>query len=152
VNQYLCQKLVQHPYFSLALPKSTGLEEFGPQWVNSIISSSPDISTEDLLATLCSVIAYGVSSSLQSTDVTPQEIYLCGGGRHNLALRSALVEAMPFAEILDYSQLGYDPDLREAVAFAILGDAFLLGETSTWPTTTGARKSSILGNLVRPRP
>ena len=58
---------------------------------------------------------------------------------------------MPGIVFADYSQLGFDADLREAMAFALLADAKLLGEDSTWPSTTGAAKPSVLGNVVHSR-
>jgi len=149
-DQNLFEELVQHPYFSAELPKSTGLELFGPKWVDDICDRFPDVSLEDMLATLCGIVGYSVSSSLKMAPEYPRFIYCCGGGRHNLALMCALRAALPDVVIRDYSELGFDADLREAMAFALLGDAFLLGEVSTWPTTTGGKKSSILGNVVHP--
>ncbi|MDE0585017.1 MAG: anhydro-N-acetylmuramic acid kinase [Planctomycetota bacterium] len=151
VNHELYQLLTSNPYFSKTLPKSTGLELFGSRWLAEICNSNPQLLNEDILATLCSVAAYGVSSSLVSADLAPSTIYLCGGGRHNRALVKALRSEMPKVVFGDYSQLGFDADLREAIAFALLADAKLLGECSTWPSTTGAVKPSVLGNVVHSR-
>lgn len=151
VNAKLLQELIAHPFFTKGLPKSTGLELFGSSWLEEICESHSELSDEDILATICKVVAYGVSSSLSSQGLAPEQMYLCGGGRHNRALVAALCFEMPAIEFCDYSQLGFDADQREAVAFALLADAHLLGETSTWPSTTGAKKSSVLGNVVHSR-
>ncbi|MFT7516263.1 MAG: anhydro-N-acetylmuramic acid kinase [Myxococcota bacterium] len=150
VNHKLLRELKDIAYFALPAPKSTGLEIFGHQWVDSICRQHPDVSGSDMLATFCEIASYGVRSSLEAIDLAPTIIYLCGGGRHNPALVGALARNMPNTEFADYSKLGFDADLREAVAFALLADANMLGETATWPSTTGAKKSSILGNLVHP--
>ena len=151
VNSGLYQLLISNPYFSKKLPKSTGLELFGSRWLAEICDAYPQLSNEDILATLCAVVAYGVSSSLASAGLSPPTIYLCGGGRHNRALVKTLQSEMPGIVFADYSQLGFDADLREAIAFALLADAKLLGEDSTWPSTTGAAKPSVLGNVVHSR-
>ncbi|MBC8369706.1 MAG: anhydro-N-acetylmuramic acid kinase [Planctomycetes bacterium] len=150
VNDALLDELKGHPYFAKLPPKSTGLELFGRQWVDSIRDRYPQLSTADILATLCEVVTYGLSSSLTMSGLSPKQIYLCGGGRRNLALVASRRANLPHIEFLDYSELGFDADLREAVAFALLADAHILGETSTWPSTTGAKKSSVLGNVVHP--
>ena len=151
VNSELYLLLISNPYFSKKLPKSTGLELFGSRWLGEICDAHPQLSSKDILATLCSVVAYGVSSSLASAGLSPSTIYLCGGGRHNRALVKALQSEMPGIVFADYSQLGFDADLREAIAFALLADAKLLGEYSTWLSTTGAVKPSVLGNVVHSR-
>jgi anhydro-N-acetylmuramic acid kinase len=141
----LLEDLQKHPYFSLKAPKSTGLELFGPKFIKNLRLERYELSVSEILATLCQLSAWGISSSLIREAREPKTLYLCGGGRKNLALVGALSRQLPNTEILDYEKSGFDADLREAVAFALLGDAYLLGETSTWPTTTGARKSVILG-------
>jgi anhydro-N-acetylmuramic acid kinase len=151
VNSELYQLLISNPYFSKKLPKSTGLELFGSRWLAEICNTNPHLLNEDILATLCSVVAYGISSSLACADLTPSTIYLCGGGRHNRALVKALSSEMPEIVFSDYSDLGFDADLREAIAFALLADANLLGECSTWPSTTGTARPSVLGNVVHSR-
>ncbi|MDP7061553.1 MAG: anhydro-N-acetylmuramic acid kinase, partial [Planctomycetota bacterium] len=57
----------------------------------------------------------------------------------------ALGRHLGVTRVFSYQDLGWNPDFREAVAFALLADAFLLGEPSTWPTTTGATASAVLG-------
>jgi anhydro-N-acetylmuramic acid kinase len=151
VNSGLYQLLISNPYFSKKLPKSTGLELFGSRWLAGICDAHPQLPNEDILATLCAVVAYGISSSLASAGLSPSTIYLCGGGRHNRALVKTLQSVMPEIVFADYSRLGFDADLREAIAFALLADAKLLGEYSTWPSTTGAAKPSVLGNVVHSR-
>ena len=151
VSSELYPLLISNPYFSKKLPKSTGLELFGSRWLAAICDAHPQLSNEDILATLCAIVAYGVSSSLASAGLSPSTIYLCGGGRHNRALVKTLQSEMPEIVFADYSRLGFDADLREAIAFALLADAKLLGEYSTWPSTTGAVKPSVLGNVVHSR-
>ncbi|MCP4094308.1 MAG: anhydro-N-acetylmuramic acid kinase [Planctomycetes bacterium] len=145
INESLLTELQADPYFALAPPKSTGLELFGANFVAEIRKNHPQISLEDLLATLVELVAWSVSSSLKVAGWQGGPVYMCGGGAHNLAIREALDRHLGVTRVFSYQDLGWNPDFREAVAFALLADAFLLGEASTWPTTTGASAPAVLG-------
>ncbi|MFC1627709.1 anhydro-N-acetylmuramic acid kinase, partial [Gemmatimonadota bacterium] len=45
-------------------------------------------------------------------------------------------------------ELGIPIDAREAVAFALLADAFLMGVPANVPAVTGAKHPVVLGSLV----
>jgi len=145
VDEALLTELQANPYFALEPPKSTGLELFGANFIAEIRKNHPKIQVADLLATLVELVAWSVSSSLRAAGWQGGPVYLCGGGAHNLAVREALDRHLGVTRVFSYQDLGWNPDFREAVAFALLADAFLLGEPSTWPTTTGATASAVLG-------
>jgi len=46
--------------------------------------------------------------------------------------------------------LGIKSDAKEAVAFAVLGNEFLLGGTNNLPCATGATRAVRMGKLVLP--
>lgn len=151
--------LRQDPFFARPLPKSTGLERFGPALARSLRDRNPTARLEDLLATLVDLAAWSVAECLRQAHAPPGlAIYLCGGGAHNPALRQALGRHLGSASaVRDYADLAPPGDLRgdgglrEAVAFALLGDAFLRGEPATWPSTTGCLRPARLG-LLCPAP
>ena len=145
VAKKLLTDLQADPYFAQAPPKSTGLEHFGVNFVKDLRAATPDLTLPDLLATLVELVAWSIFTSLKVADWQGGPVFLCGGGAHNLAIREALDRHLGVTRIFSYQDLGWNPDFREAVAFALLADAFLLGEPSTWPTTTGARSPAVLG-------
>jgi anhydro-N-acetylmuramic acid kinase len=51
---------------------------------------------------------------------------------------------MPIRNFADY---GYDPDLREAVAFAVLASESIVGNPNNVPVATGARWPVVLGKI-----
>ncbi len=144
----LLQHLQEDAYFTLPIPKSTGLEHFGLPLARHLRSLAPDAQLEDLLATLAELGAWSVAQSLRQAGWQGGAVYVAGGGVHNLGLKAALVRHLGASRLHSYDELGWDGDSREAVAFALLGDAFLHGETSTWPTTTGCQTPSVLGQWV----
>lgn len=151
----LLAELQADRYFARELPKSTGLERFGRAFAGKVRAAAPSAELPDLLRTCCALAAWAVAESLStacggSPASIQLPIYLCGGGAHNLGLVAELRAAMPQAELRSYRDLGGDPDLREAVAFALLADAFLAGEPASWPTTTGCERPARLGSCFLP--
>ncbi|RMH02401.1 MAG: anhydro-N-acetylmuramic acid kinase [Planctomycetota bacterium] len=139
------------PFFGRPFPRSTGLEAFGEPLVRELRRTAPQTRLEDLLATLVDLAAWAVGDALERLEWPGGPVFLCGGGARNPTLVKALRRYLePRYEIRDYAALGWDPSLREAVAFALLADAFLAGEPASWPSTTGVRRPARLGRLVPP--
>lgn len=145
-------QLQEDPYFSLPAPKSTGLEHFGSHFLQKLRHLAPEIPPADHMATLVELAAWAVADSLRTAGWQGGEVYAAGGGAHNPALWEALERHLGTHRLHPLENLpgAWRGDLREAVAFALLGDAFLLGETATWPTTTGCRQAAVLGNWCPP--
>lgn len=149
----LAEQLRADPFFSRPLPRSTGLERFGRPLARAVRGRFPAAALPDLLATLADFAAWSVATTLRQAGAPAGlPIHLCGGGADNPVLVAALVRQWTGpATIRHYSDLAPPGDLRgdgglrEAVAFAILGDAFLLGEPATWTSTTGGRQPALLG-------
>ncbi|MGB0685071.1 MAG: anhydro-N-acetylmuramic acid kinase [Planctomycetota bacterium] len=141
------RELQDDPYFLLPPPKSTGLERFGAPFVAQLRRVAPDAAAPALMATLVEVVAWSVASSLREAGWQGGEVYAAGGGVHNRSLWGALERHLGGSRLHRLEELpgGWSGDLREAVAFALLGDAFLLGEAATWPSTTGCRQGAVLG-------
>lgn len=137
--------LQEDEYFPMPVPKSTGLERFGPSLAQKARNFAPDARLEDLLATLAELLAWSVAESLKNAGWRGGPIYVAGGGLHNAGIHDALKRHLGSTRVHSYADLGHNPDSREAVAFALLGDAFLLREPSTWPTTTGCHTPGVLG-------
>jgi anhydro-N-acetylmuramic acid kinase len=149
VRQELLAVFREDPWFARPLPRSTGLERFGEPLAGRLRAAAPDASLEDLLASACAGVAWSVADSLQRAGWRGGEVRLCGGGARNPVLVKALRNQLePAGELLPYAGLGWDPDLREAVAFALLADAFLCGEPATWAGTTGAVRPALLGRWI----
>jgi len=151
VRKDLLTVLVAEPWFARPLPRSAGLERFGGPLVDRIEAFRPAVGLEDGLATLVELAAWAVAASLRGSGWQGGSVHPCGGGARNPALVAALqrhLQDLPGTQVRPYAELGADPDLREAVAFALLADAFLMGEASSWPSTTGAARPCRLGRWV----
>ena len=76
------------------------------------------------------------------------EVFLLGGGARNPCLVEAIKEELDGITIRQGSELGVDPDAREALAFAGLAWGYLNGLETNVPAATGSAEGRILGSMT----
>lgn len=143
-------ELKGHPYLKLPIPKSTGREMFGDDYVASILERYKSSKAEDVVATLTWFTAYCISYHYYEYVEkihTLDELIISGGGSHNKAIRKYLSELMPEVSILVQEDIGFNSDAKEAIAFVILANETLHKQPSNVPSATGASKPAILGKI-----
>ncbi len=151
-EEFLESVLKSHPFLSKSPPKSTGREEFGPEYFESI-SCGWEGSPEDWVATLAAFTADTIADAVDRFVSTPEskgEMIVSGGGVHNRAIMNRLRERLSNWELMSSEELGLDPDAKEAVGFAILANETLAGHPGNLPKLTGARHAAILGKISLP--
>jgi anhydro-N-acetylmuramic acid kinase len=157
VDAALLAELHRHPYLAQPPPKSTGRELFGRGFVYPLLDrwkartpSVPDGNPlDDLLATLTRFTAEAIARSYREhLPAAPDEVYLCGGGAHNQTLVGHLRELCAPAPVKDTGTLAIDPDAKEAIAFAVLGNETLFGRPGNIPRATGALGPRVLGKIT----
>jgi anhydro-N-acetylmuramic acid kinase len=154
VREDLLAELLRHPFLATPPPRSTGREEFGEAFLDSLLrrASPSDASDwDDLLATLTRFTAEAVAESFRRflPEGAVDEVVLAGGGARNPVLRDALRTALaPLPVRTGAEALGVDPDAREAAAFALLAWAHLKGVPANVPAATGASGPRVLGSLT----
>jgi anhydro-N-acetylmuramic acid kinase len=153
VDASLLGRLVQDPFFASAPPKSTGREHFGRGFVGRLTGGLTPGSDEqrwcDLIATLTMLTARTIGDAYRNW-VFPRgvdEVYLMGGGTHNPALVQAIEDELG-VPLKKGGDLGVDPDVREALAFAVLAWAHTHGVAGNVPSATGASGSRVLGSFT----
>ena len=138
------------PYFAVAPPKSTGRELFDPAFIAAFVErcrrAKPDASSGDIIATAVGVTAESIADAFSRFVPEPvRELIVSGGGAENPALVGAIASALPSVVVRRFSDVFFDGEAKEAVAFALLGYLHLLGEPGNLPSVTGARGPRILG-------
>lgn len=141
----LLDRLLAHPFLSLAPPKSCGREQFNLTWLQTQLSG--DELAADVQATLTRFTARTIADAIRQYCGLPDEIYVCGGGAHNRALMAALHDLLPGCRIDMTRALGLPENLVEATAFAWLARCALHNLAGNLPTVTGARGPRILGAI-----
>lgn len=136
------------PFFRLDPPRSTGRERFGAERVEAWLREHDELPAEDLLATLTELTARTVADALERVPFGLDELVLCGGGARNGELVRRLGEHVAPVRVRNLSELGWDPDAREAAAFALLARQHVLGIPASAPWATGARGARVLGTMT----
>ena len=148
VSDKLLAACLSDPYFSKPAPKSTGLEYFNQQWLQTKIQScgTEYISPTNVLTTLIHLTATCVVNAIKKTHGSTLKTFVCGGGAKNIALCTELVKQLG-KEVQTTAAIGLDPAWVEAALFAWLAKQTLAGKTVDLRAVTGATKPVILGAI-----
>ena len=126
----LLDEMMKHPFFKQQIPKTTGPETFNLEFLKDSVrrSGNADVSHADVMATLTALtgktIADAVKAAVTSNNFV---IYASGGGMHNPLVMEHIKNGLPNIEIKQTSDLGIDPDAKEAVLFAVLANETVCG-------------------------
>ncbi|MGH1441145.1 MAG: anhydro-N-acetylmuramic acid kinase [Cellvibrionaceae bacterium] len=149
VQQLVLDKLLEHPYFPLLPPKSTGREDFNLPWLqNQLTSLGQTFSAVDIQASLSEFSTESIARAIElTTKGGNYEIYICGGGAHNHNFCNRLQKRLKPKQFASTEALGMHPDWVEASCFAWLAKQTIEGKKSSLPSVTGASKEVILGGI-----
>ncbi|MFT4519604.1 MAG: anhydro-N-acetylmuramic acid kinase [Halioglobus sp.] len=149
VDSDLLQQLLHHPYFKKSGPRSTGKEAFNLNWLDEQLSNHGEADAVDIQATLTELTVASISQPILECAEDVAEIYLCGGGAHNLHLVSRLSQQLAPRTISSTALIGMDPDWVEAATFAWLAKQTLEGLSGNSEVVTGASGPRVLGGIYQ---
>jgi anhydro-N-acetylmuramic acid kinase len=147
------RETLQAPYFASPPPKSTGRELFDPAFIARFVErcrdTKPNATAGDFVATAVALTAASIADAMRRFVPEPvHELIASGGGAENPVLVDAIARALPSFTVRRFSEVFFDGEAKEAVAFALLGYLHLIGEPGNLPSVTGARGPRILGQLT----
>lgn len=157
VDEALLAMLQQDPYYDMPLPKTTGRELFGVQYVGKILDyqRAHGLSDADVLATVTDLTAWSITDGY-ARYVLPRrqaaELVVGGGGSYNATLLGFLrTRFAPYGvEVRTQEDLGWSSDAKEAVAFALMADCCVREKPNVLPSVTGAKAAAIMGKISLP--
>ncbi|MEM6900528.1 MAG: anhydro-N-acetylmuramic acid kinase [Pseudomonadota bacterium] len=141
IDEECLTEILSHAYFSEAPPKSLDRYDFSARLVGGL-------SLADGAATLTELSALGVKQGLELIAAPLDHIILCGGGRHNPTLVSAIRRNVS-CEVQLAEDVGWRGDSIEAEAFAFLAVRTLRGLPISFPKTTGVPTPLTGGSILR---
>lgn len=153
VNKRLLEKLLSLPHFDQLPPKSTGAELFGKEKAQELYNlvTQKNISLTDLMATLLELTVESIALSYERF-IFPKwkvvEVILSGGGARNPVLVERLKRRLSYVKFSTSDDYGIPIDAKEAVAFAILANELVSGNSANLPSVTGAKRRVPLGKIV----
>jgi anhydro-N-acetylmuramic acid kinase len=156
VHKELLNALLNHPFFALANPKTTGPELFNLHYLDLAMQASQcaDLSHEDVLATLAKFSTTAVVNSIRVCAAerpyqSPLTVYASGGGVSNPVIMKHLSIGLDAygVELKTFEALGVHPDAKEAVLFAALANETLAGSPDHVAALSGtsADASGLVG-------
>ena len=137
--------MLAEPYFARRPPKSCGRDLFNAAWLEKF--SLGQAAPQDVEATLAELSARSIADAVEQCCPQADELYVCGGGAHNLAVLERLRRNLSQCQIATTAALGMDPDWVEAIAFAWLAKQTLDGKPGNLPAVTGAGGERVLGAI-----
>ena len=123
------------------------------------ISFVKGLSLEDGAATLTHLTAKLIGNGIikfmlknypkEENALTKATILICGGGRKNKFLMDILKKVVQVKKIKLIDEYGYDGDFIESQAFGYLAIRSFLGLPLTFPCTTGCKKPTTGGTIIK---
>ena len=145
VNDALLEALLDHPFFGEKAPKTTGPELFNLAYLADAqqVSGTQDISPEDIICTLSTFTGKAIADFISAYFPADSHIFFSGGGAKNYFVTTYLKQQLPAATFADTDALGIDPDAKEAILFALLGNEALSGQ----PIHIGTNPVVLMGKF-----
>jgi anhydro-N-acetylmuramic acid kinase len=145
VNGGLLNSLLKHPFFGEQPPKTTGPELFNKDYVSKAQerSGTTHIAPKDVIATLSAFTAKAIADFGRGYLPKGAKMFVSGGGAKNPFVMNYLAERLYKTTIADTAALGINPDAKEAILFALLGNEALTGE----PLVIGNNPAVLMGKF-----
>ncbi len=150
IHPLLLSSMMEDPYLTRPLPKTTGREYYGASYVENLLHKGQKLglSLTDILATATCFTAKSIAFGLQHFSPAPANCLIVGGGgSNNPVLLAHLRQSLPNCEVMVNEAIGFNSDSKEAVAFAILANEALGGMVNNVPSVTGASHPVVMGKL-----
>ncbi len=156
INRKLLDVLLEDAWFNEEKSKSTGPEYFNFNWISERAEQAglnlKKIRPDDQLATVTELSAITIAENMKERvpGFKTCTIYTSGGGAHNKYLLSRLEEHLGETEFRDFTGLGFDPDAKEALIFAVLANEMIAGEGFDFEGRRGEVKKLNFGKISFP--
>ena len=152
VCELLLGEWLKHPFISAPPPKTTGREAFGRQFAHQALERArgQNLGHADLVATLTAFTAQTIVDYYRRflfPHHSVDQIYISGGGSHNLTLMGHLKRLFQPIPLLPIDSIGFSSDAKEAIAFAVLANEAIHGNPTNLPQVTGASQPMVLGTF-----
>lgn len=140
VDERKVAQWMDNPWFDEKPPKSLDRFDFNADLARGL-------SLEDGAATLTAFSAQAVARALETLETSPEQLIVCGGGRHNPEMLRQLKTRLK-CKVRTAEDAGWLGDSIEAQAFAFLAVRTLRGLPISWPGTTAVPLAMTGGRLL----
>ncbi|SFH54716.1 anhydro-N-acetylmuramic acid kinase AnmK [Pisciglobus halotolerans] len=149
VNENLLKEMMDHPFIRKKYPKTTGREEFGSEYTETLLEKWQDkIEPKDFVATATMFTAKSIVENAKPFIDDQTDFIIGGGGSYNKTLVRMIQKQIPNVLVKIQEEVGFSSEAKEAIAMVILGNQTLHHLPSNVPNATGADKPAILGKIT----
>lgn len=148
VHERVLAVLMGHPFLMRTPPRSAWREDFSGTYLHQVFDSFPEVSHEDMMATLAEFTVQAIIMALRQVPFLSDVRYLVGngGGVFNKTLTGRLQELLPsHIEFVLSDKFGIPAKANEAAKFGALGYAHVMGVPGNIPHASGASHYAVLG-------
>jgi anhydro-N-acetylmuramic acid kinase len=145
------EQLLQHPYYALRPPKTTGRELFSTNMASLLVEEGyrRGLEAADILATLTALTAHTIADAYRRfAPAVVAEVVLGGGGHSNPVLVEMLQALLQPVPVLSHEDIGLNSDYKEALVFALLAYETWHARPGNLPSMTGAGSPVVLGQIT----
>jgi len=149
IDPALLNNLLTDSYYRRQPPKTTGREQYGPEFIARLKRTR--LPLRDQIATATALTAATIANGIERFVMSwmpVHEVIASGGGVRNTTLMGYLQAFLPDVRIARSDEFGIDADAKEAVAFAVLAYETFRKRPSNLPSATGARRPVVLGKIT----
>jgi anhydro-N-acetylmuramic acid kinase len=159
VNIALLEGLMNTAFIKRDMPKTTGPEVFNLRLLEQAQknTNTTNIPPSDIMATLnmfsANVIVKHITLLLSDVIANNEsvDVYVSGGGYHNMILMKQISSKLPEqCTVMSSQALGINPDAKEAVLFAMLANETLVGESPSTRGQNSPTKPITMGKISFP--
>ena len=150
VHQQVLSQLMSDNFIKKVPPKATGREHFGKDFSESFYAhcKSINMTDSDIIATATAFTAKSISTAVKKLiPFNINQLIIGGGGAYNQTLTQMLTHHLPEVEVTTHEKQGKNSNAKEAIAFAILANETINGNTGNLPSVTGAGCGKVLGKI-----